>query len=164
VATLGGVVWFVKGDPIRFEKLKLPEPVEMVVAYSGIPSDTARAVAGVRERVKRFPERYERIFGQARALVEDAREALCSGDWNRVGELMNRNHDMLREIGVSRSELDRMVELARSAGALGAKLTGGGLGGCVVALTPGGELQKRVALELERAGFLPIRTAVGERG
>ncbi len=161
VATVGGVVWFVKDKPNRFEKLKLPIPMRIVVAYSGVPSDTAKAVAGVRERKEQFKQKYDQIFEEANALVNEAKAALGSGNWERVGELMNRNHRLLQEIEVSCEVLDRMVGLARSAGALGAKLTGGGLGGCVVALTPDEELQEQVAQKFDEAGYRAVRALVG---
>ena len=155
------MVWFIKDNPFRFEKLRLQRPIEIVVAYSGIPSDTAKAVAGVKERMRRFRERDERIFREAQELAENARTAIKTGDLRTLGELMNQNHRLLQQIGVSCAELDRMVELARGAGAMGAKLTGGGLGGCIVALTPGRETQEHVAEKLEQEGYLTVCTVVG---
>jgi mevalonate kinase len=92
-----------------------------------------------------------------------AREALEGFDLRTVGELMDENHAQLQAIGVSCEELDRLVELARDYGALGAKLTGGGLGGYMVALTPGRELQEEVARAIEREGFEALRTRIGVR-
>jgi mevalonate kinase len=74
---------------------------------------------------------------------------------------MNKNHEMLQQIGVSCDELDALVDLARDNGALGAKMTGTGRGGYMVALTPSRELQERVAVEIERKGFQALRTTIG---
>ncbi len=74
---------------------------------------------------------------------------------------MNENHRLLQEIEVSSKELDLLVELARKQGAIGAKLTGGGGGGCMVALTPGKELQAKVASAFETAGFEYLITRIG---
>jgi mevalonate kinase len=74
---------------------------------------------------------------------------------------MNKNHELLQQIGVSCNELDMLVDLARDNGALGAKMTGTGRGGYIVALTPGWDLQERVAVEIERKGFQALRTTIG---
>ena len=78
-----------------------------------------------------------------------------------VGELMNENHRLLQEIEVSSKELDLLVNIARENGAFGAKLTGGGGGGCMVALTSGRELQEKVASAIEKEGFEVLRTKIG---
>jgi len=90
-----------------------------------------------------------------------ARKALEEFDLKKVGELMNENHCLLQEIEVSCKELDHLVDLARKQGALGAKLTGGGGGGCMVALTPGRELQEEVSAAMENEGFKVLRTKIG---
>ena len=74
---------------------------------------------------------------------------------------MDRNHKLLQDIEVSCKELDLLVEIAREQGALGAKLTGGGLGGYMVALTPGEVLQEAVASAMEKEGFSVLRTKIG---
>jgi mevalonate kinase len=74
---------------------------------------------------------------------------------------MNENHRLLQEIKVSCKELDHLVDLARTQGAFGAKLTGGGGGGCMTALTPGKELQEKVAAAIEKEGFEVLRTKIG---
>ena len=94
-------------------------------------------------------------------MVYHAREALQNFNLKKVGALMNENHRLLQGIKVSCSELDYLVQLARNQGALGAKLTGGGGGGCIVALTPGKELQKRVAAMLRKEGFAVLETMMG---
>jgi mevalonate kinase len=74
---------------------------------------------------------------------------------------MNENHRLLQEIEVSSMELDLLVDIARKNGAFGAKLTGGGGGGCMVALTPGEELQEKVAAAIEKEGYEVLRTKIG---
>ena len=75
------------------------------------------------------------------------------GNFKKIGELMNENHRLLQEIEVSSKELDQLVDVSRKQGAYGAKLTGGGGGGCMVALTPGKELQAKVASAIRRSGL-----------
>ena len=161
-ATYGGVIWFQrKPDGNIIERIKLKEPVEIVIGNTGKVADTKKAVAGVRERKEKYPEKYNQIFEEARKLVFDARNALEDFDIRRVGELMNKNHKLLQEIEVSSEELDLLVEIALENGALGAKLTGGGLGGNMIALTPEKDLQKRVAGAMEKEGYQVIKTTLG---
>ncbi len=94
-------------------------------------------------------------------MVFSGRKALEEFDIIRVGTLMNENHRLLQEIGVSCKELDFLVNLARENGAFGAKVTGGGGGGCMAALTPTKKLQDRVAKAIEDAGFEVLRTKIG---
>jgi mevalonate kinase len=111
--------------------------------------------------MQREPEKYARLFDEAAQLVEDAQKQLEEFDLERVGALMNRNHELLQQIGVSCNELDTLVNLARDVGALGAKMTGTGRGGYMLALTPGMGLQQRVAAEIEKKGFQALRTTIG---
>jgi mevalonate kinase len=74
---------------------------------------------------------------------------------------MNENHKLLQQIEVSSRELDFLVNVAREYGAIGAKLTGGGFGGNMIALTPGKELQEKVANAIEKEGFQTVKTTIG---
>ncbi len=160
-STYGGLIWFVRGDEDTFEPVDMKKPVEIVMGNTGKVANTKAAVAGVKERKEKYPERYEEIFQDARQLAHDAREALEANDIQKVGDLMDVNHSLLQDIEVSDEDLDMLVETARSAGALGAKMTGGGLGGYMVALTPGEELQEKVAKAIEDKGFRVLRTKIG---
>jgi mevalonate kinase len=163
-ATYGGLIWFkrnLSGGPDTIEKLSIKEPVEIVIGNTGIVADTKEMVAGVTARKKRNPEKYNSLFKQAEDLAFTARKALEEFDLRKVGKLMNENHRLLQEIEVSCKELDYLVNLAREKGAFGAKLTGGGGGGCMVALTPGKELQEAVATAMEKEGFKVLRTKIG---
>jgi mevalonate kinase len=161
-ATFGGLIWFKRGEGEKniMERLKIGKPMEIVMGNTGLVANTTAAVAGVRERREKIPHKYDKIFREAKELVYNARKALESYDLKKVGELMNDNHTLLQEIEVSCEELDLLVDIARENGALGAKLTGGGLGGNMVALTPG-NLQEEVAKAIEKEGFDVIRTRIG---
>jgi mevalonate kinase len=166
VATYGGLIWFKKikgatGSQNVIETIRIQKPIEIVMADTGLVGDTKRAVASVRERKTRYPERYATIFRDAETLVHRARIALENFALDDVGTLMNENHKLLQALGVSCPELDELVELARELGALGAKLTGGGLGGSIVALTPGAKLQHEVAEGIERKGYRTLKTKIG---
>jgi mevalonate kinase len=165
-ATFGGLIWFKKnlgsGSNI-IEQLSIREPVEIVIGNTGIVANTKAMVAGVGERKEQNPEEYGAIFRQAEELANKGREALEKFDLKQVGELMNENHRLLQEIEVSCKELDYLVDLARKQGAFGAKMTGGGGGGCMLALTPGKDLQEKVASAIENEGFEVLRTTIGVR-
>ena len=160
-ATYGGLIWFMRGTPSKMERLEIRSPVEIVMGNSGVVADTKEVVAGVAERKQKDPKKYDRIFRQAEELAHKARTALEKYDLKAVGQLMNENHTLLQEIEVSGKELDFLVNLAMQKGAWGAKLTGGGRGGCMVALTPGKELQEKVASAMEKEGFKVLRMTVG---
>ncbi len=163
-ATYGGLIWFSRNlneGPNTIERLSIREPVEIVIGNTGVVADTKEMVAGVAERKKDNPEKYDPLFNQAERLAFEARKTLEDFDLRKVGRLMNKNHDLLQEIEVSCSELDYLVNLARQQGAFGAKLTGGGGGGCMVALTPGKELQDAVATAMEKEGFQVLRAKIG---
>jgi mevalonate kinase len=163
-ATYGGLIWFqrnLSGGPNTIEKLSIREPVEIIIGNTGIVADTKEMVAGVVARKKRNPGEYNLLFKQAEDLAFATREALEEFDLRKVGKSMNENHRLLQEIEVSCKELDYLVNLAREQGAFGAKLTGGGGGGCMVALTPGKELQEAVAAAMEKEGFKVLRTKIG---
>jgi len=163
-ASYGGLFWFkrdLRGRQSTVERMSVKEPVEIVVGNTGIVADTKEMVTGVAVRRKNNPEIYDKLFKQAKALVFTAKKALEDFDLEKVGKLMNENHHLLQKIGVSCEELDYLVSLAVKQGAFGAKLTGGGGGGCMVALTPGREMQEKVAITIENQGFKVLKTKIG---
>jgi mevalonate kinase len=161
-ATYGGLIWYKReANSQHMERMKLKRPVEIVMGNTGITADTKSVVAGVKERREQEPEKYARIFDEAAQLVKDAQKQLEVFDLKRVGAIMNKNHELLQQIGVSCKELDVLVDLARDNGAFGAKMTGTGRVGYMLALTPGLDLQERVAAEIEKKGFQALRTTIG---
>jgi len=161
-ATYGGLIWYRReGSAQLMERMCLRKPVEVVLGNTGTIADTKMVVAGVKERKEREPEKYGRLFQDADQLVRNARKELEDFNLEKVGAYMNENHRLLQEIGVSSPELDALVKLARESGALGAKLTGTGRGGYMVALTPERDLQDRVANAIERHGSQAVRTLIG---
>ncbi len=159
-ATFGGLIWFKRGEKNVIERLNIKKPVEIVMGNTGVVANTKEVVAGVRERKEKYPDKYNKIFNDAEKLVYKARDALMDYDLERVGKFMNENHTQLQDIEVDGEELNFLVDLARNNGALGAKLTGGGVGGCMVALTPGKKLQETVASAMEEEGFQVLRTQI----
>jgi mevalonate kinase len=160
-STFGGLIWFEKGDNNIMDKISPPNPIEIVMGNTGKIADTSAAVAGVRERKEKNPEKYSEVFDRAENIAYLAKDALQDEDYPELGKLMNENHKLLQQIEVSSRELDFLVKLARDNGALGAKLTGGGLGGNIIALTPGRELQEEVSNAIEKEGFQTLKTVIG---
>ncbi|MEM1508908.1 MAG: mevalonate kinase [Thermofilaceae archaeon] len=133
VSTYGGLIFYKKG--MRFRQLSSNiSSIRLVLADSGIERSTGAMVAKVLTLRDRYPHVLEHIYNAAGELAYSAKDALEQGDFFRVGQLMNINHGLLHAIGVSNNKLDLLVDAAREAGALGAKLTGAGGGGFVVAL------------------------------
>jgi mevalonate kinase len=163
-STYGGLVYFQrnlqKGGKNRIARLKLGQPLDVLMVSTGITTKTEVAVAAVRQRKDANPELYARYFAEAARIADDAKTALERGDLERVGALMAENHALLQKVGVSCAELDRLVSLALQHGAVGAKMTGGGMGGYIVALTPGTELQDKVAAAIEKEGFTVVKARI----
>lgn len=136
-ALTGGVFEFIRGTPPYISPIQMP-PVELVVIEAGPPSLTAEVVAQVAMRLQRRPKAGPLLLSAIREVVAEAILALRNGEWESVGELMDINHGLLKALGVSTPELDTACVDALAAGALGAKITGAGGGGCVIALAPQG--------------------------
>ncbi len=127
-----GMVSFRRG--LAAVPLRPARPLHFVIADSGLPSETRGAVEGVRRRLVRDAEDTRTRLETLGRLAEGAQAAATQGDTGRLGQSMNDAQCELEALGVSLPALDRLVLAARNAGALGAKLTGGGRGGCVLAL------------------------------
>jgi len=160
-ATFGGLIWFEKKDTPIIEKISISSPLEIVMGDTGKVANTSAAVDGVRQRKEKEPTKYNEIFSRAENIAYLAKNALLIEDNKELGKLMNENHKLLQQIEVSSRELDFIVKLARDNGAIGAKLTGGGLGGNIIALTPGKDLQNNVANAIEKEGFQTLKTVIG---
>jgi mevalonate kinase len=132
VITYGKPVYFVRGQPIQ--TLHPAVPFTIVIGDTGIASPTAIAVGDVRRGWGSDPQRYEAIFDEIGEISGQARATIQAGTPEVLGPLMDDNHLYLQDLGVSSLELDRLVSAARQAGALGAKLSGGGRGGNMIAL------------------------------
>ena len=160
-STFGGLIWFEKSDNKVIEKIEIPNPIQIVMGNTGKVANTELAVNGVRERRNNNPQKYGEIFNRAVNIAYLAKRAFQEEDYIELGKLMNENHKLLQQIEVSTRELDFLVNIAREHGAYGAKLTGGGLGGNMIALTPGKDLQEEVATAFEKEGFQTLKTVIG---
>jgi len=141
--------------------LHIPVTFTLVIADTGISAPTAAVVSAVRQAWQKDPQRYEQIFDQIGGLVVEARKNIEAGTPDNIGPLLTQNHVLLQELSVSNEVLDRLVDSALQAGALGAKLSGGGRGGNIIALTDPGKADT-IANQLFKGGAVnAIITTVG---
>ncbi|MBN1874854.1 MAG: mevalonate kinase [Anaerolineae bacterium] len=125
-------VYFVRGhEP---EMIDIRSSFHLIIANSGIAGSTREAIDEVRRRWTAMPGYYEMVFNCIGTIANAARAAVEQGAIQGLGTLLNQNHELLVTMGISISQLDQMVAAARKAGALGAKLTGAGQGGNMIAL------------------------------
>lgn len=136
MATYGELLLYRKDDPPLIKKLKAPGEIAIVIGLSGVESLTAKMVAGVRRAWERNKALYERIFDGIDDLSKQGAKAIQSYDLEHLGDLMNVCQGLLNSLQVSSWEIEEMIQIARNNGALGAKLTGGGGGGSIIALCP----------------------------
>ena len=161
-STYGGLIFFhIKDGQQHFEKVHTPRPFEIVLANSGITANTALLDEFIDKQKKSDPKLFASRLKLIADQVREMRQALEAGDLNAVGDIMTRNHEVLISLDMSHEILDYLCKVALQKGALGAKVTGGGRGGYMVALTPGQELQNAVASTFEQEGYKVIRTAIG---
>jgi mevalonate kinase len=132
VVTYAKPVYFMKGQPI--ETFIVGKPFTIVIGDTGISAPTKDSVGDVRKLWEADKPRWENVFDEVGSIATKAREVIESGKWEALGNLMNQNHKLLQEMTVSSPELDKLVSAACEAGALGAKMSGGGRGGNMIAL------------------------------
>ena len=154
-ATLGGVIWFDRTGGAR--PLPIARPLTLALAIAGPPAATREMVASVAELQRRRPAIVDKALGGIHALVRNARICLEQGDLPSLGQLMNLNHMLLSGLFLSTEDIERACGLARDVGALGAKLTGAGGGGAVIALVDDPEPVLRV---WRNEGFESFTTTV----
>lgn len=154
-------VYFVRERPI--ERLNVGQPFTLLIGDTGIPSPTGKVVARVRRAWQREPAHYDALFDQIGDIADEARRAIEAGDVDALGPLMDENHGLLSELGVSSPRLDDLVEAARLAGALGAKLSGAGQGGNMIALVEE-DCADEVETALKEAGAVRVICTTIGRG
>lgn len=157
-------VWFVKGEAPEilnlepFDKRRTQSQISnlLIVADTGTSTPTKIPVAHVRQCWERDKERYERLFDDIAALVLAARDALESSNWPALGNAMSANHTVLQQLGVSSPQLDKLCAAALCAGALGAKMSGGGRGGNMIALARDDAHANEIKQALTKAGAVRV--------
>lgn len=158
VVTYNCPVYFVKGQVL--ETLQPLAPFDLAIGDTGIKSPTALAVGDLRRLWQVDPATYEAIFDEVAEIVQAARQAIESGRPEHLGALMDANQACLERMGVSSPDLERLIASARLAGAAGAKLSGGGRGGNMIALVDATSTQAVAKALVENGAQRVILTTV----
>ncbi|OGQ92361.1 MAG: mevalonate kinase [Deltaproteobacteria bacterium RIFOXYA12_FULL_61_11] len=163
-ATYGGLLTFRKdlsGGAPSFTPLATGTPLPIVLADTALTADTSAVVGEVRAFLRANPDRGRELFTAYDALYSEMVQALEVGELRQIGTLMNRNQDLLAELGVSCPEIEELIAMARSNGALGAKLTGTGRGGLVLCLAADERSADTLAELLATSGRRIFRATLG---
>ena len=156
-ATFGGLLKFQRtNDAPIFTKFTMTEPIRIVFASTGITASTTTVVNDVRQKKEADPEWFDQLLQRYTALVERAETAILNLDLTTLGTLLDENHVLCQELTVSCPELDHLVTTARTAGALGAKMSGTGRGGLMLALCSTTTQQTTIAEALTKAGAAQV--------
>lgn len=155
ITSFGGTISFKQG---LIEKLET-EGMSLIIGNTGSRGSKTELIGKVQQNIG-DPRMAHTLFSIS-AIVNSAKKAIINNDLKELGKLMNRNHELLRNLGVSSRELERLVKAASSAGAYGAKLTGAGGGGCAVILTKNPE---RVTKAIEDLGFQAFQVQTNQEG
>jgi mevalonate kinase len=158
VISYGRMIYFRHGQ--KTEMLANAEELTLVIADSGEKSLTGKVVHNLRIQIEIDPNRFKPILEKIGSLSLSARKAIEQGDSNRLGSLLNDNHFMLQQLGVSSANLDLLVRISRDAGALGAKLSGAGCGGNMLALVKPADAQAVAAALLSAGAVNTITTTI----
>jgi len=161
ISTYGGILRYERG--VGFERFKVENPPQFIIGNTRRKRSTRRMVEKVSALRGRNPEVVDRVIDALGCVSREGFAALSEAELPRLGDLMNISHGLLAALGVSNAHLDRMVHASRRAGALGAKLTGAGGGGCIVALAEDSSL-KRVENAIRRVRGDAIRVNVTYEG
>lgn len=162
VVALGGCLRYVRTAEPAFRPVRIGRPLTVVIAWTPREGSTRQAVEGLRARHTALPAQFDRLFAAMGDVAEAGIAALEAGDEATLGRLLDLNHGYLNACGVSTLANEQMVALARRHGALGAKLTGAGNGGAIVALCPDDPSQ--VVHAFGEAGFRALATQIGADG
>jgi mevalonate kinase len=161
VCTFGGLVHYYKANGFKIET---NGPLALVIASTEIRHSTGDLVAGV----KKFKDRNESLFQslakQAADICAQAQKEIAAGRRNKLGALMNENQAILRKIGVSHQKLDDLLDICSKAGALGAKITGAGGGGAVIALGASRQDSARIVSRAKAAGYVSFEVEIDRKG
>lgn len=150
LAIAGGLGWYVRGQEI--ERVRARRSFTLVIGDSAEPCSTKITVSEVARQHAKDRDRMEKQFDAIASIVRNGRLAIETADMRSLGQLFDMNQSLLAGMLISTGTLEEMIAAARSAGALGAKLTGGGGGGCMIALVDGEESAAKVKGAIEALG------------
>jgi len=159
MAAHGGIAVYVRGEPL--ERLDVRRPLRLVIGNTDEASSTREMVAMVARHRERDPGQFEANLRAIETLVRNARLAIEASDAKAVGQLMDLNQALLSAWMLSTPAIEELCAAAREAGARGAKLTGAGGGGCMIALVDSDEVTAAVIAAIEKLGFEAFEAEAG---
>jgi mevalonate kinase len=160
-SVFGGLMKFKVGtEPIQ---VPLAKPVRLLVVHSGRRRQSGRLISKVSSMKELYPALFSKLCESATLITELATERLVAGRLDELGMIMTYNHAVLGMVGASNEHLDRLVNACLQSGCLGAKLTGAGGGGSVLAVVPVGE-EESVRSRIAGMGFEPFVTDIPTGG
>jgi mevalonate kinase len=161
-STYGGLLFYqVKAGEQLYERIKSKKPLHIVLGNSGVTANTALLDDLIDDMKASDPALFKSRMSAITTQAYEMRAALEAGDLEEVGAIMNADHEILIEMDLSHEKLIYLCNLALEMGALGAKVTGGGRGGYMNALTTDTEMQEEIASAMEAEGYMVIRTTIG---
>jgi len=161
VCAHGGVLLFKTGSPPK--RVRMSNPVSVIISYSGMERSTKGQISHVARTREKFPRYFALLVDAVSGLSLTASEMLGAGNMRGLGGVLTLNHAILGSVGVSNQKLDTMVEYIGSMGGYGAKLTGAGGGGSVLAVAPEAK-EKRIVSRLSARGFETFRARIPVEG
>ena len=147
VSTFGGIVNF---EPEKgFIKIRAKKKFTLLIGTSGIKHSTGKVVSQVRQFRQENSSVFKNLSSKAKVICKKAANSMNKGSESELGNLLTENHKLLSTLGVSHPEIEKLIEICLNNGALGAKLTGAGKGGAVIALIPN-DLSEEILAKIGR--------------
>lgn len=162
VSTFGGLIYYSKAG--GFKKMRSKGPLGLVIASTGVKHSTGDLVEGVKRLKDRNESLFKSLAKQAADTCAQARGAMASGRRDKLGALMNENQAILRQMGVSHYKVEDLIDICGKAGALGAKITGAGGGGAVIALAANKQDSAKIASRARAAGYESFEVEIDRKG
>lgn len=162
VSTYGGMIFYSRGE--GYKKVESKSDLFMVIGNTGIKHNTGELVSSVRRLKEANQMAFQGLMAQSKDICNQALNALNSGNVDHLGMLMNENQLLLERLGVTHEKADELIDIARSSGALGAKITGAGGGGAIIALAASKQDSERVAAGIKAAGYSAFEIEIDSKG
>jgi mevalonate kinase len=162
VSTFGGLIHYSKGQ--EFKKIDAKAKLFLVIGDTGIKHNTGELVSSVRKLKEANQMAFAGLMSQSKDICNQALAALNNGNVDHLGMLMNENQLLLERLGVSHEKADELIDIARRAGALGAKITGAGGGGAIIALAATKEDSEAIAASIKEAGYNAFEVEIDSKG
>ncbi|NOJ27800.1 MAG: mevalonate kinase [Nitrososphaera sp.] len=162
ISTFGGLMYYSKSE--GFSRIKSDSEIHIVIADTGIKHSTGDLVQSVSRLKQKDEAGFAGLMDEARNICSKARSAIESANVSELGKLMNENQKLLARIGVSHKIADRLIDVSLKNGALGAKITGAGGGGAVIALASDRRASSEIAVAIQKSGYSAFEAAIDRNG